>query len=379
MEDHNGKWFIRFEVEDTGIGISSEFQQKIFESFSQEDGSTSRRYGGTGLGLAITKKFAELLGGTITLTSEKDKGSVFAFVIPANIDMANQPPLDRHSVSYDAGINKQAGFSGSVLVAEDIKSNQMLMKALLEKMGLKTTFADNGKEAVEKAKGQSFNLIFMDIHMPLMDGYDATRTLRNNGIKTPIVALTANAMEGDDKKCLDAGCDDYLSKPVIYTKLVAMLSKFLGKTDSPEVAVSAENNNHITQPDDTDDNEVIINWAKVLANGIDEQLIKELMPTYLESNKEHLQKLISAVKETNATDIVSHAHAIKGAGRNLGVVRLSKVAMQLEMMARQGDLSKAEELLKSIIFEFDRLEKFVSQPDWVEIAKKSSSTQVAST
>ena len=379
MEDHNGKWFIRFEVEDTGIGISSEYQQKIFESFSQEDGSTSRKYGGTGLGLAITKKFAELLGGTITLTSEKDKGSVFAFVIPANIDMANQPPLDRHSVSHEASINKQASFSGHILVAEDIKSNQMLMKVLLEKMGLKTTFADNGAEAVDKAKGQSFDLIFMDIHMPQMDGYEATRTLRNNGIKTPIVALTANAMEGDEKKCLDAGCDDYLSKPVIYTKLVAMLSKFLGKTDSPEVAVSAENNNHITQPDDTDDNEVIINWAKVVANGIDEQIIKELMPTYLASNREHLQKLISAVKEANATDIVSHAHAIKGAGRNLGVVQLSKVAMQLETMARQGDLSKAEELLKSIIFEFDRLEKFVSQPDWVEIAKKSSSTKVAST
>ncbi|MGA2093532.1 MAG: response regulator [Sedimentisphaerales bacterium] len=277
MEDHNGKWFIRFEVEDTGIGISSEFQQKIFESFPQEDSSITRQYGGTGLGLAITKIFTGLLGGTITLKREKDKGSVFALVIPANIDMANQPLLDRHSVSRETAINKQVRFSGSVLVAEDIESNQMLMKVLLEKMGIKTTFADNGKEAVDKAKGQSFDLIFMDIHMPLMDGYEATRTLRNNGVKTPIVALTANAMEGDDKKCLNAGCDDYLSKPVIYTKLVAMLSKFLGKTDSPEAAVPAENNSHITQPDDNDDtsdNEVIINWAKVLANGIDEQLIK---------------------------------------------------------------------------------------------------------
>jgi PAS domain S-box-containing protein len=379
MEDHNGKWFIRFEVEDTGIGISSEFQQKMFESFSQEDGSTSRKYGGTGLGLAITKKFAELLGGTITLTSEKDKGSVFAFVIPANIDMANEPPLDRRSVSHEASINKQASFSGHVLVAEDVKSNQMLMKALLGKMGLKTAFADNGVEAVDKASGQSFDLIFMDIHMPLMDGYQATRTLRNNGIKTPIVALTANAMEGDEKKCLDAGCDNYLSKPVIYTKLVAILGKFLEKTDSPQVAVPAENNNNITQPDDTRDNKVIIDWAKVVAIGMDEQMIKEIMPTYLPSNREHLQKLISAVKEANTTDIVSHAHAIKGAGRNLGVVQLSKVTLQLETMARQGDLSKAEELLKNIIFEFDRLEKFVSQPDWVEIAKKSSSTKAAST
>jgi PAS domain S-box-containing protein len=379
MEDHNGKWFIRFEVEDTGIGISSEYQQKIFESFSQEDGSTSREYGGTGLGLAITRKLAELFGGTITLTSEKSKGSVFAFVIPANIDMANQPMLDRHSVSHEAGINKQACFSGHILVAEDVKSNQMLMKILLEKMGLKTTFAENGVEAVDKAKRQSFDLIFMDIHMPQMDGYEATRTLRNNGIKTPIVALTANAMEGDEKKCLDAGCDDYLSKPVIYTKLVAILGKYLEKTDSPQAAVSVETNNHITQPDDTDDNEVIINWAKVVANGIDEQMINEIMPTYLASNKEHLQKLISAVNAANATDIVSHAHAIKGAGRNLGVVQLSKLTLQLETMARQGDLSKAEELLKNITFKFNRLEKFVSQPDWIEIAKKSSASNIAST
>jgi PAS domain S-box-containing protein len=115
MEDHNGKWFIRFEVEDTGIGISSEYQQKMFESFSQEDGSTSRKYGGTGLGLSITRKFAELFGGTITLTSEKDKGSVFAFVIPANIDMASEPPLDRNSVSHKTGVNKQVRFSGSIL------------------------------------------------------------------------------------------------------------------------------------------------------------------------------------------------------------------------------------------------------------------------
>jgi PAS domain S-box-containing protein len=377
MEDHNGKWFIRFEVEDTGIGISSEYQQKMFESFSQEDGSTSRKYGGTGLGLAITKKFTELLGGTITLKSEKGKGSVFAFVIPANIDMANQPPLNKNSATHEASVSKQASFSGSVLVAEDIKSNQMLMKVLLEKMGLKITFADNGLEAVDKVNSQSFDLIFMDIHMPQMDGYEAARTLRNNGIRTPIVALTANAMDGDEKKCIDAGCDDYLSKPVIYTKLVAMLNKFLGKTGSPEIAVPVESNNHITQPDDTDDNEVIINWAKVVAGGMDEQIMKELMPTYLVSNREHLQQLISAVKEANATDIVSHAHAIKGAGRNLGVVQLSKAAMQLETMARQGDLSKKEELLKSIIFEFDRVEKFVSQPDWVEIAKNSSSIKAA--
>ncbi len=378
MEDHNGKWFIRFEVEDTGIGISPEFQKKMFESFTQEDGSVARKYGGTGLGLSITKKFAELLGGTITLSSKKGKGTVFAFVIPANIDMANQPTLEKNSVIHEASTNKQLSFSGSILVAEDIKSNQMLMKALIEKMGLKITFADNGVEAVDKVSSQSFDLVFMDIHMPQMDGYEATRTIRNKGFKKPIVALTANAMDGDDKKCIEAGCDDYMSKPVIYVKLVAMLNKFLGKTGSPQAAVPVESNNLITQPNDADDNEVIINWAKVVAGGIDEEIIQQLMPTYLANNREHMQKLTSAVNEANAIDIVSHAHAIKGAGRNLGVVQLSNVAMQLETMVRQGDLSKKDELLKSIIFEFGRVEKFVSQPDWVETAKKSSASNVAS-
>jgi HPt (histidine-containing phosphotransfer) domain-containing protein len=165
---------------------------------------------------------------------------------------------------------------------------------------------------------------------------------------------------------------------VIYTKLVAILSKFLEKTDSPEIAKLVETSNDTTQTDDDNDNEAVINWAKVVAGGLDEQIINEVMPTYLASNKEHLRKLISAVKAANATDVVSHSHAIKGAGRNLGVVQLSKATLQLETMARQGDLSKAEELLKSIILEFDRLEKFVSQPDWVEIAKKSSASNVAS-
>ena len=129
-----------------------------------------------------------------------------------------------------------------------------------------------------------------------MDGYQAAKAFRKKGIRTPIVALTANAMEGDEMKCIDAGCNDYLSKPVIYTKLVAMLNKFLG-TDSSEVAVSVESNNHITQTDDTDDNEVIINWAKIVEGGMDEQIIQQLIPTYIADNKEHLRELISAVKK----------------------------------------------------------------------------------
>ncbi len=227
LEDKDSKPCIRFEVEDTGIGIATESQQKIFEPFVQEDEGTSRKYGGTGLGLAIARKFAGLLGGELTLTSEKGKGSVFSFIIPAGVDLAAQPLLNRHKIIDDASKVKQDRFSGCILVAEDVKTNQMLMKFLLEKMGLKVTIAENGVEAVDKALGQKFDLIFMDIQMPELNGYEATRTLRDKGIKIPIVALTAGTMEGDEEKCIEAGCDVYLSKPVVISKLIETLSKYL--------------------------------------------------------------------------------------------------------------------------------------------------------
>jgi len=199
LEDKDGEPRIRFEVEDTGIGMMPEFQQKIFESFIQEDTGTSRKYGGMGLGLAISKRFAGFLGGELTFTSKKGKDSVFSLVIPAGVDPAKQPLLDRQEIIDDISKAKQGNFSGSILVAEDIETNQMLMKSLLNRVGLNVTIAENGAKAVNKALGQKFDLIFMDIQMPQVNGYEATRTLRHKGIKTPIVALTAGAMEGDDK------------------------------------------------------------------------------------------------------------------------------------------------------------------------------------
>jgi PAS domain S-box-containing protein len=386
LEDKDSKPRIRFEVEDTGTGIAPESQQKIFEPFVQEDGSTSRKYGGTGLGLTITRKLAELLGGELTLTSEKGKGSVFSLVIPAGVDLATQPLLERQKISDDTSTDtseaKHARFSGCVLVTEDVKSNQMFMKALLERMGLKITIAENGAEAVDKALGQKFDLIFMDIQMPQVNGYEATRILRSKGIKTPIVALTAGAMEGDDKKCIEAGCDDYLSKPIEHSKLIEALSKYLENDALPkdgDFTVKSDNDkvneNYLSQTD-APDNEEVIDWAQMVAHGLDEQSMKEIIPTYVNDNKEHLRGLISAVKTSNAKDVQSHAHAIKGAGRNLGAARLSELAGQLETMALKEDLSEAEELLKDITSEFHRLEEFISRPDWIEIAKEQATNRL---
>jgi PAS domain S-box-containing protein len=231
-EDRDDHSYIRFDVEDTGIGIPKDKQEAIFESFTQADGDTTRKYGGTGLGLTITKQLAELLGGELTLSSQVDKGSVFSLVIPAGVDLTKQPILNRNNdVSQTAPGRTKAEqpdeFSGNVLVAEDAPTNQVLIKVLLERLGLQVTIAEDGNQALQKVLTGQFDLIFMDMMMPNMNGYEATEAIRKEGLTVPVIALTANAMKGDDEKCLNAGCDEYLTKPLKQKELLRIIGKYL--------------------------------------------------------------------------------------------------------------------------------------------------------
>lgn len=240
LETRNCSPFMRFDVEDTGIGVPLDKQATIFQSFSQVDGSSSRKYGGTGLGLAITQQLASLLGGEISLTSEMGKGSTFSLILPAGVDISQEARLDRHQVAEQRPIKPEEDplaepvFSGHVLVAEDVTANQALIKILLERMHLKVTIVQDGHQAVETALAQSFDIILMDIQMPNMNGHEATQTLRASGVETPIVALTAHAMKGDIETCLASGCDGYMSKPISVQKLRATIGRYL---PSQEVAI----------------------------------------------------------------------------------------------------------------------------------------------
>jgi len=387
LETTDNQSNVRFDVEDTGIGIPEDRQKVIFESFTQADESTSRKFGGTGLGLTITKQLTGLLGGELTLTSEAGKGSVFSLVVPAGLDVIKQPFLDRHNIAghWEDKSDKadKMKFSGKVLVAEDDKSNQMLMKSLLEKMGLEVTIADDGNEATQKALAGGFDLILMDIQMPHMDGYEATKALRAEGMTTPIIALTANAMGGDSKKCIEAGCDEYLAKPIERKKLFEIFDKYLSpaseeKSCSVVESINAVKNeadelNNTIPTTESQDYEEIILWNRLMARGLDEQLIEEIMPTVIADNAKRLEELTSAVKKANAKNVRLYAHAIKGSAGNVGVVRLSEIASRLERMALEDDLSEAEELLQKITMEFNKLRSFVSKPDWIEIAKRGRS------
>ncbi len=223
-EQQVGPW-LKITVRDTGIGMSAQQLDRIFEPFSQADSSTTRKFGGTGLGLAITKRLAESLGGNILAESELNRGSTFTVYIatgpldgvpmiqPDNA-AAIRPQVETGTPKVDISLH-----GCHVLLAEDGPDNQRLVSFLLKKAGAHVTVAENGLTALELARaaageGHPFDVILMDMQMPVMDGYEATRRLREKEYRRPIVALTAHAMKGDREKCLDAGCDDFVSKPI---------------------------------------------------------------------------------------------------------------------------------------------------------------------
>lgn len=216
---------LRFEVQDTGIGIPPEKHAQIFEPFRQADGSTTRKYGGTGLGLAISRKLVELMGGRMGVESEVGKGTVFWFELTLPVA---EPPAYVQLEQTERTSEPTALTGLRVLVVEDNYVNQKVIRRTLEKWGIAVEIAENGQQALEWLARAPFHLVLMDCQMPIMDGYEATRRIRayeaTRGLHIPIITLTANALEGDREKCLECGMDDYLSKPInpdlLWSKLV---------------------------------------------------------------------------------------------------------------------------------------------------------------
>jgi len=231
---------LRLEVIDTGIGLTDEQLDEIFEPFSQADATTSRRFGGTGLGLTISRRLAGMLGGEISARSAPGEGSAFTLSLQLGprdqLDLvevnraghsAGDPPRREADSASDSPPAPTR--TGRILLAEDGVDNQRLIRLILTKAGHAVTVAGNGRAAVEAARAADppFDLILMDMQMPELDGYAATRKLREAAFDRPIIALTAHAMQGDRAKCLDAGCDDYATKPVDRAKLLAMIERYL--------------------------------------------------------------------------------------------------------------------------------------------------------
>ncbi len=233
-------------VSDTGIGIPAEKLSTIFDPFAQADSSTSRNYGGTGLGLTLSHKLAQLLGGNLTVQSTVNQGSVFSVTLKVGYEcnLTQQKKLNHSLSSVDP--NREfhhrrdiksvpRDLKGRVLLVDDTKEIRKLFNFMLHKMGLEVVTASNGKEAIELVteaanRNDVYNVILMDMQMPIMNGYEATRFLRSQENQIPIIAITAHALVSDREKCLDAGCTEYLSKPVKYEVLYEMVNRYLAET-----------------------------------------------------------------------------------------------------------------------------------------------------
>lgn len=225
---------ISFNISDTGIGMSTEQQEKIFSPFRQADSSTTRRFGGTGLGLHLSREFTQMLGGEINVSSKLYTGSQFIVSIPAgNINhLVNSTPTITSDPDKHATSNPYTRLTGSVLLAEDNIDNQRLIEMYVSRTGASIDIVENGLLALEKAQTKSYDLILMDKQMPIMDGMDAVRELRKSGYDGTIVALTANATQQDKDECLDAGCNGFLSKPVQKERLMATLMQYVNHADA---------------------------------------------------------------------------------------------------------------------------------------------------
>lgn len=236
VEEAKQKARLRFEIVDTGVGIAPEHIERLFKPFSQADSSVARRFGGTGLGLALSERLATLMGGSIKVQSVVGVGSTFTLELPAGeIDrrqmIHNPSEAEAANHSQKSVLESGGELRCRILLAEDGSDNRRLISFILKKHGVEVDFAENGQSALEMALAASemetpYDVILMDMQMPLLDGYEATRQLREAGYRYPIIALTAHAMAGDREKCLAAGCDDYDTKPIDRKRLMELIGKW---------------------------------------------------------------------------------------------------------------------------------------------------------
>jgi PAS domain S-box-containing protein len=339
---HDGTAALCFAVRDTGIGITPEQLGHVFEAFSQADTSTTRKFGGTGLGLSISTRLVELMGGHLEVESEPGKGSVFSFTVVFDIDeeATAQPAGDITAFAATGTSGGQASLR--VLLVEDNPINQTLALRLLEKWGHCTTLAGNGQIALDLiGAGQRFDLVLMDMQMPVMGGLEATRSLRlleaqQGWPPLVVIAMTANAMESDRQACLNAGMDDYLSKPIDQAALAAVLG-----------ACAADSAAHrVTQP--------VFDYAEACKE-VDAEIVEILAPAFLGLYVGELAALRRAIDAGDAQATARCAHGLMGILGNFGARPATRIAAEMEALAGTGDLARTGALFLPFTVEIEYL------------------------
>ena len=363
---------LHFRVRDTGIGIAADKVDGIFRAFEQADGSTSRRYGGTGLGLSISARLVEMMQGRIWVDSLPGQGSTFHFTARFAPPSAPAPLPASSAVPAGAGPHESAesrpqAWGLRVLLAEDNRVNQTLAVLLLQKRGHEVTIVDTGRAAVDRLQQETFDVVLMDVQMPIMDGFEATRLVRereSGGPRTPIVAMTAHALKGDRERCLAAGMDSYVSKPITVDRLYQAIEDALSaaaESATPPAAASglpppvppacARTPAPAAVPVPA-----VVDWSVALAQvGGDERVLREIVGVFLEEEKSVRRRLAEALAASDAGEVHRNAHSLKGTLGLFGAVQASEVAYRLERLGRQASLDHAAATLHELEAELRRI------------------------
>ncbi|MBF0231708.1 MAG: response regulator [Desulfamplus sp.] len=395
VEEKENSIELFFTIKDTGIGIQKDKLTLIFESFTQADGSITRKYGGTGLGTTIAKQLVEMMGGKIGVESEEGKGSSFWFsIILGKQSGKSGIKLKESEQTFSEKFIKKSAADKEikVLLVEDYRINQEVIKMQLTGVGYKVDLAENGQQAVELFKKNKYDIILMDIQMPVMDGYKATAEIREheskiddlysadhssanlastNGLKIPVIAMTAHAIEGYRSKCLQAGMNDYVTKPLKKELLLSMVEKWIGLTrppDSSEPDSSDAEINIQKNPELEKNIQVISDSEEAPPINIDEaitdfmgdrELFMEAMEAFLEDLKTQVGFLYQALQDKNIEVIRIEAHSIKGGAGNVTAKNLHKIAYELEKAAKANQSDQLLSMIENLEKEVYRIEDYL--------------------
>lgn len=308
--DASGSMHLLFEIIDQGIGFDADTKSKLFQSFSQGDGSMTRKYGGTGLGLAISKQIVEMMKGTIDVDSVKGIGSRFYFDVNLGL------PHSDAEIQRISNLKPVAPLQGHVLIAEDNLVNQKVVSEMLSTMGCTSYVVENGNAAIAALLTEHYDLVLMDAQMPVMDGYEATRLIRKgqageDNKMIPILATTANAIKGDIELCLEAGMNDYISKPISYNDLAFKIGKWMGRGQ------------HVVNPLNMDN---LKHEDKKSGN----MLLKEVVEIFNEESPAQITRMRQAIADKDYAKIPPIAHNLKSSAAVLGAMRLKELAERIE-------------------------------------------------
>lgn len=360
----NDKWLFEVDIEDTGVGIPANKLDQIFDPFMQADNSVTRKFGGTGLGLAISKKITRLMNGRLDVASELGVGSTFRlqYEIPSlqQISFVTADVADGFkTVENNQSPTNLKLYGVQILLAEDGETNRKFFRIVLERAGAEVSVAENGQIALNKAIHTRYDLILMDMQMPVMDGYKATAELREHGYEGPIIALTAHAMTGDRIKCINVGCNDYITKPISQEDLVHKVHEVTASVISDHHAASnpqMEGSNSDIPVFGSSNSIVASLQSKPIASALpcDDVDFQEIVEDFLSSFELRLESMKCAFELQSYDELTDVAHWLKGAGGTAGFPILTEVGGKLEQASRRIEI-------ESISLHLDQLSQIQSQ------------------